>query len=64
MKALFQNKKQKTVWIICVVCIFFSLENLNGNTTDATLGFLTFLMDIIAVCVMSLILTALMRNKE
>ena len=62
MKNLFKNKKQKTVWIICVILILFCLlTSSNGDPTyDPING---FFIPLVGFVVVSFILTAVMQDK-
>jgi len=58
MKFLFENKKQKTVWVICAVLIFFGLL---GETTNTAIDFIAGLIGLIVI---SFILSAILQTHK
>jgi hypothetical protein len=60
MKNLFKNKKQKAVWIICVILI---LIDLMGATSCCNNTSGDFLIPLIGYVVISFILTSIMQDR-
>lgn len=60
MKNLFKNKKQKTVWVICVILILFNMLNLTDDYADPTS---VFLLPVIGFVIVSFILAAILQDK-